>query len=418
MKLKSKITSLLFLFLGVSLQSFADTGNYVYCDNMLAQADGQFVLSVKLKNTVDIASFQFDLALPKGMSFATDANNKPICVFSTERVSSSMKQYFDFGLIGDTLRVLCTMTSGSNGALDSFLDNDGEIVQITINVDASVAPGDYTAYLKKVTLGDVNAERVKTEGTEFNITVVDGSLLDENSTIAPKATAKPGKVYVKRTIKAGTWSTICLPFAMTGEQVAAAFGSDVKIGDFTNWTEEYANDENEDPSSIDLEFTSVEATTSGLEANHPYIIKTAQDVKQFTVDGVTITPDEEPSVSVGSKRKGTLGSFTGNYVAGTLVPEANLFLTGNEFWYSVGKTKIKAFRGYFELMDVTKAYTEATTSSAKVNIVVDGSATGINSVKAAQPAGRVYSLSGTVVGDNLEALPHGVYIVNGKKIVK
>lgn len=34
------------------------------------------------------------------------------------------------------------------------------------------------------------------------------------------------------------------------------------------------------------------------------------------------------------------------------------------------------------------------------------------------PTGRIYNLNGQVVGNNLEALPRGVYIVNGKKVMK
>ena len=34
------------------------------------------------------------------------------------------------------------------------------------------------------------------------------------------------------------------------------------------------------------------------------------------------------------------------------------------------------------------------------------------------PTGRIYNLNGQVVGNDLEALPRGVYIVNGKKVMK
>ena len=36
-------------------------------------------------------------------------------------------------------------------------------------------------------------------------------------------------------MKAGEWSTICLPFDMTAEQVQTAFGDDVALGDFTGY---------------------------------------------------------------------------------------------------------------------------------------------------------------------------------------
>lgn len=70
-------------------------------------------------------------------------------------------------------------------------------------------------------------------------------------------------VRVRRTIKAGEWNTICLPFAMTAEQVKGAFGNDVQIGDF--------NDYEFDGDVISVKFRNATA----IEANHPYIIKVA-----------------------------------------------------------------------------------------------------------------------------------------------
>ena len=48
-----------------------------------------------------------------------------------------------------------------------------------------------------------------------------------------------------------------------------------------------------------------------------------------------------------------------------------------------------------------------------------GQQTGINSLptEQEQPAG-VYNLSGVKVGDQLDRLPAGIYIVNGKKVIK
>lgn len=47
--------------------------------------------------------------------------------------------------------------------------------------------------------------------------------------------------------------------------------------------------------------------------------------------------------------------------------------------------------------------------------------TGIDGVEAddlVRTTGRIYNLNGQQVGNDLEALPRGVYIVNGKKVMK
>ena len=45
---------------------------------------------------------------------------------------------------------------------------------------------------------------------------------------------------------------------------------------------------------------------------------------------------------------------------------------------------------------------------------------GISAIKGVRPTktGRVYSLSGQYLGTNLRTLPRGIYIVDGKKVVK
>ena len=45
--------------------------------------------------------------------------------------------------------------------------------------------------------------------------------------------------------------------------------------------------------------------------------------------------------------------------------------------------------------------------------------TGIKNVGITPKSGhRVYSISGTYLGTDLEKLPHGIYIIDGKKVVK
>ena len=42
----------------------------------------------------------------------------------------------------------------------------------------------------------------------------------------------------------------------------------------------------------------------------------------------------------------------------------------------------------------------------------------VRSETAAKQSHRVYNLNGTPMGNNLDALPHGIYIVDGRKVVK
>ena len=53
------------------------------------------------------------------------------------------------------------------------------------------------------------------------------------------------------------------------------------------------------------------------------------------------------------------------------------------------------------------------------NLKITGTTTGITRVPLTSPAdGKVYTLSGQLVGMSLQQLPAGIYVVNGKKVVK
>lgn len=281
-------------------------------------------------------------------------------------------------------------------------------VKITVNPDMPL--GEYA-----ITIHDVKIGGVLTDGSEVvedfwldpivcKITVTDAVDLYDTATEIPVA-AENTNVVVHRTIKGGEWSTICLPFAMDANQIAEAFGS-AEIADFASWTSE--SDDTYDVAGITLEFNSVDA----MEANHPYIIKVGSDIESFRVDGVTIEPEEAPEFVVGKAK--TKGTFYGTYTT-TVVPEENLFLSGNKFWYSVGTTNMKGFRGYFELRDVLDAYYEE--APVKINLTVDGT-TAISNIDLVKSNNEIFSVNGIKMGNDMNRLNKGIYIVNGKKIVK
>ena len=234
-------------------------------------------------------------------------------------------------------------------------------------------------------------------------------ILDENSDNADVLKqAADVAVQLKRTIKADEWSTICLPFTATGEQVKTAFGDDVQLASFTGWESE--EDGNGAIVAINVMFTSVNAD-EGIAANTPMLIKVSETVTEATFDGVTLEPEEEPMVQVG-KKASERGWFYGTY-AKTIVPEENLFLSGNEFWYSTGKTAIKGFRGYFEFRDVLDAYYDD--SEVKVHMLFDDDATGIETIDhSSLNIDHYYNLAGQRVGKGYK----GVVIENGKKVIK
>ena len=146
-------------------------------------------------------------------------------------------------------------------------------------------------------ISDVNSTTYTVDLVETSIEIVGSSgptILDETSLVVPEETTTPVDIKVLRTIKAGEWSTICLPFAMTGEEVTAAFGDDVQLADFIDY--EVEEDEEENIVKINVNFENLDPT-DGMEANYPYLIKInkTEDITEFTANAV-IEPDEENAV--------------------------------------------------------------------------------------------------------------------------
>lgn len=294
---------------------------------------------------------------------------------------------------------IATIPFASSNVIPGSSVND--LVKVKLKLKATAPLGEYSLTLKNTLFEYNSSDKDYADDVTFKVNVVNFLVLDETSTVAPVA-ATGVNVKVKRTINANEWSTICLPFAMSEEQVKAAFGNDVELKNFSSWSSETNIDD--EIVSINVGFTSV----SAIEANHPYVIKVSTAISEFTVDGVDIDPADAEVVVGKGKTKGT---FYGNYVAGTEVPEENLFISGNKFYYSTGSTTIKAFRGYFELKDVLDSYYD----EAPSRVVFDfGDVTGIQKISAQGQNDRIYY---DLSGRRVEKPSKGVFIVNGKKVI-
>lgn len=233
-------------------------------------------------------------------------------------------------------------------------------------------------------------------------------VLDELSTEAPIAEAEV-EVTVKRTLKTGEWNTLVLPFSMNSVQVKSEFGDDVLLMDFTGYV--VKKDESNRVENIDVNFTQVES----IEANHPYLIAVSKPFLKFNAYAVDIEPIEVPKVAAITRTSNSWSEFIGTYVAETVVPNNMLFLNANKFYYSTGKTMMKAFRGYFDFSDILD---EAYDADAKIRINIDGEITNIMAIDNGRIMEGVYTLQGVFIGKNVDStkLPKGVYIIDGKKV--
>ena len=179
----------------------------------------------------------------------------------------------------------------------------------------------------------------------------------------------------------------------------------MQLAEFKGWDATDFDDDDK-TTAISVKFNDVTA----IAANKPYIIKVSNAVSEFTADGVTIDPEDEPFVSMGRINRGTFGSFTGSYVPVT-IEEESLFLYNNQFWYSTGNTNMKGYRAYFYFQDVLASYNG--NASARINMTIDDS-TGISDInRETTDNNRYYDLQGRRVSTPGK----GLFVKDGKKLI-
>ena len=395
-----KIVMLLTL-LACMLNAAAD--NTVSISNAFVPKGKTGNFSIDLANTdVFASSMEVHLTFPEGITF--------------EDVTLSSR-FTDNPTIGKKVSgqsVTITLLSTSNEAITG---SNGPLLFITVSADANLEVGDkLTASMTKMELAKKvgnKHEKFNLDPFDFDIEITDYVVLDENSVVAPSAQTGVN-VKVKRTIKANEWSTLCLPFDMTEEQVKTAFGNDVQLAEFVSYE---ATKEGNNVTGITITFEDTDLS-EGFYGNWPYIIKTSNDITEFTLTARDIDPDEAVAEydngKSGGKRK-VYGSFIGTYQANTVVPDNSLFISSNKYWYSTGLTKMKAFRAYFTLDDVL---TDIESANARVLMSVDGNVTGIKDATRPNIDVIITQNKGyDLLGRKVENPSKGLYIMNNKKVM-
>lgn len=219
--------------------------------------------------------------------------------------------------------------------------------------------------------------------------------LDENATEATITAGKNVNVTLKRTFNDNAWNTLVLPFDLTADQIAAAFGADAKVAAYTGATAGADG-------TYTLNFK--EATT--ITANTPVFIHSAQN----KADGYTFTGVEVKNATPTQTADGF--NFVGTYTA-TTVPVGNYFINSSNKFFKAGddKTNIKGTRATFEPVGAA--------TSAKglgFNVTEDGTTTAINSITMQEELNAnapMYNLAGQQVTKAYK----GVILQNGKKFI-
>ena len=197
-----------------------------------------------------------------------------------------------------------------------------------------------------------------------------------------------GAVKLTRTIKAGL-NTVVLPFSMTQAEVEEFFGA----GSVVYGLNSFADD--------NISFT----TKDGISANEPCLLKATV----ATVAGTTYDIAGRTIVA-GTPVKSVTGlTFQGTYAASLTVPMGSYIVSGDKLYNVDSNVTLSNTRAYF---------VESTGARRTLTMSFDGGqTTGIATLENGKlniETGNIYDLSGRRV----VAPTKGIYVINGKKVVK
>lgn len=230
------------------------------------------------------------------------------------------------------------------------------------------------------------------EFSSFIINLMDGDSYEYN-----KYKGKYRSPQIYRTFKENQWNTACLPFTINAANASnyigeCSYATLSKIEDGT------------------IYFTSIDISNGEtISAGTPFLIKPSSEINKINAY-YNIIEDLGGQISVNG------GDY--NFV-GTLEPtqpaDGTYYLSANNTIKPLASGgTINAFRAYFE---------PASPNAAKARAIsIDGMTTAIEDIAGGEELlglpQKIYTVGGQYVGDDLNALSKGVYLVNGKKIIK
>lgn len=199
--------------------------------------------------------------------------------------------------------------------------------------------------------------------------------------------------------KDGTWNTICLPFDVVIADSPLA-GADVRAMSSASLEDEV----------LTLNFTSP-GEVSSITAGTPYIIKWANgtDISDPVFRGVTVSAGNNDFTSTDGKVR-----FIGTYdLISFDAEDKNILFIGdaNKIYYPLAGARIGAFHCYLQIPD------DSSVKQFVLNIdgVEDPTSIEHPTLDIEHSEGAIYNLSGQMVNGKL---PKGIYIHNGRKVVK
>ena len=298
---------------------------------------------------------------------------------------------------------------GLRNANDYITANRYDTYRGSIRIADGQTLTDGTAiYSGTLTQAQIDAIAGKTLRRCFNIvTLADNA---SNSSAISTNNGKSSTVILNgRTLtKDGTWNTLCLPFSLSAEQIEGSPLAGATIKEMDSSTS-LSND-----GLLTLNFKNAES----IEAGKAYIVKwetKGENIVNPLFHGVTISNASLVETESTDGKVKFVGQYSPFAIDNDNINEILFIGSGNKIGYSKNPRQLKSCRAHF--------WVQPNGFSAGARVINldfgDGITTSINLVEAKEDSNSesgMYTLDGRKLQN--EPTQKGVYIINGKKVIK
>lgn len=264
-----------------------------------------------------------------------------------------------------------------------------------------------TPQYSPILLSDGNANRGGSYTTSGNPSAMLAS--NSNTAVINRFDAAPVVQLTRNVGNTTNWNTVCLPFDLSADEIKAIFGDGAQVRQYSKLDASGSAD----AANLEVVF----GTVTEMKAGVPYLVKASNAVTSpVTLSGKTFSAKSPLAVSHSATIGGVTYTcdFQGIYDQ-TPLPDGDqsyLYIASNKFYYPSGTEPMKGFRAYFHI-------SQGNAAKAKMGLLIDGTTAISNApVAGKQHSGVIYSIDGKAVGKDLNGLQKGIYIKDGKKIVK
>lgn len=219
-----------------------------------------------------------------------------------------------------------------------------------------------------------------------------------------------GKTTVPHTLTNAYWSPVSLPYAMDAAQISEVFGEGTQVAQLGTCVK------NDGTKKVSITMESV----SEIEPCKPYLIKAGNEGCNYLFAGAQLFNSRFTRANVSDANSlvtfvSTAPDYSGSEPKDeTTLPVGAWYFNGGKIYKASKEWPIASGLAYFTLNTTLQSKGYTLTFGGDEVTGIETVVTGETGVKTSY----IYNVNGQNVGTDLNALPSGIYIVNGRKIVK